>query len=142
ANREVDTASLRASMDAARERIDRLPTGEAQPRLPGDVGRVRDREIEHPQFDLPKRDGDFELTRGDVEDGRTQGELFRPADEPVRMSTSARSLYDPKAEPPAADVLDAANRSTRRPISEPEVVTRLQDIFSRRKPSNVLDDIT
>lgn len=46
-------------------------------RLPGDVGAVRDVEIAHPSFELPRASADdFELSGGNVEAGRKQGNLF------------------------------------------------------------------
>lgn len=53
------------------------PDSQGAPRLPGDVGAVRDLEYPHPSFDLPRASGDdFTLTGGDIEAGRKQGDLF------------------------------------------------------------------
>lgn len=66
------------SVLAANEARRRLAAAEAaQPRLPSDVGAVRDLEIAHPTFDVPKADPDaFDLTAESVEHGRKQSSLF------------------------------------------------------------------
>jgi hypothetical protein len=102
---------------------DRLATGELQPRLPGDVGNVRDVEVPTPKFELPKpKPDDFELTSTDVRGvGAKQGALF---DAPQASPT--RALYEPPTDAGLAQFFRG------RPVSEPQVVERLQELFTRK----------
>jgi diguanylate cyclase (GGDEF)-like protein len=92
---------------------DRLSTGENQPRLPGDVGSVRDNEVQSPEFEAP-----FNLTR-EADQGPTgaQGSLLgsgvagpsegASSPDPVRPST--------KPDGQAPDDYPIARHDVRRP---------------------------
>lgn len=75
----IDFSVELTSDHARRAEYDRIRAEMAGPqdvRLPGDVGAVRDLEVPHPSFELPKAGDDFTLSGGNVEDGRKQGNLF------------------------------------------------------------------
>lgn len=55
--------------------VDRLTTGELQPRLPGDVGAVREQEVADAKIDLPEQE--FQLTSPE-ETQASQTTLFQP----------------------------------------------------------------
>ena len=76
---ELDTLSNQSD-----EVVDTLPTGEAQPRLPDDVGQVRDVENPNPEMEVP-----LSLTP-DVAEGPegVTGSLFAPDDLPSNPQTS------------------------------------------------------
>jgi hypothetical protein len=104
---------------------DRLSTGEEQPRLPGDVGAVRDQEIPQPKVaEIPEKP--FELTNQTVKPKNArQATLFEHINALGGLAGSpTRMLYQPSARP------TPVTPSKGRPISEQETVNRMREILS------------
>jgi ParB-like chromosome segregation protein Spo0J len=131
----ADTGNPVADVLSALEQrlADRLSTGELQPRLPGDVGAVRDVEVAQPKIALP--DADFNLTPPTNDDaGGTQQPLFDPQ---AATGSPTRRLYDTLQPSSAAATPDGFRG---RAVSEPQVIERMQDVFSRpQRTPNVLE---
>jgi len=144
ARKQANSLEGRARISMTHEMVDTVPDapgtefefGENLPvetRLPDDVGAVRDREVAHPTFEQPKaRPEDFELTGESVEKGRTQGALFDDARASVGSPT--RALYD--------QVRPQARPFSGRPVSEPQVVDRMRQIFAIPQRTGLIERLT
>lgn len=101
----------------------RLTTGERQPRLPADVGAVRDREIATPAEDVP-----FSLQREVAERRGRQKPMFGDAsDTPI---TPTRKWTGPERE--------SVGSPTRRAFDEPPGSTPVTPVSKQVRPSDIV----